>query len=340
MTTDISHSETSQAASIDLDAIIRELDAGIDELPEVALRQCQRHSELVTPRLIETIEEATRLGKEGTVREGNAHFFALLLLTEFRAKQALPAILEAMALPEPVLGELFGDAITENFKRTLAVLGEDHPDLIESMLGSRELDDYVRWAAAGALGLLVRDEKLSRDDGVARLMRQLRAAVESRDEWEATIVTCEVGRLNPLEFQDEIKSVFDQGLVDERMIDWECFVAHDLHPDKPGVCCGLEDERPTAIADSVEELRPWYASSDERHPQAGEPSMRELLDFEREGDRLLDGSFKDEFKSLLPAPTADFATIRNEDRHVGRNDPCPCGSGKKYKKCCLRRSAE
>jgi len=22
--------------------------------------------------------------------------------------------------------------------------------------------------------------------------------------------------------------------------------------------------------------------------------------------------------------------------HVGRNDPCPCGSGKKYKKCCGR----
>jgi hypothetical protein len=24
-------------------------------------------------------------------------------------------------------------------------------------------------------------------------------------------------------------------------------------------------------------------------------------------------------------------------RAIGRNDPCPCGSGKKYKKCCLRR---
>jgi uncharacterized protein YecA (UPF0149 family) len=21
---------------------------------------------------------------------------------------------------------------------------------------------------------------------------------------------------------------------------------------------------------------------------------------------------------------------------IGRNDPCPCGSGKKYKKCCLQ----
>lgn len=29
-------------------------------------------------------------------------------------------------------------------------------------------------------------------------------------------------------------------------------------------------------------------------------------------------------------------TIRNEGPKVGRNDPCPCGSGKKYKNCCER----
>ena len=38
-------------------------------------------------------------------------------------------------------------------------------------------------------------------------------------------------------------------------------------------------------------------------------------------------------------PWADFAypsePVRNPWRHVGRNDPCPCGSGKKFKKCCL-----
>jgi preprotein translocase subunit SecA len=28
-------------------------------------------------------------------------------------------------------------------------------------------------------------------------------------------------------------------------------------------------------------------------------------------------------------------TIRREGKKVGRNDPCPCGSGKKYKRCCL-----
>ena len=28
-------------------------------------------------------------------------------------------------------------------------------------------------------------------------------------------------------------------------------------------------------------------------------------------------------------------SVKNPNKHVGRNDPCICGSGKKYKKCCL-----
>ena len=29
--------------------------------------------------------------------------------------------------------------------------------------------------------------------------------------------------------------------------------------------------------------------------------------------------------------------LRREEPKVGRNNPCPCGSGKKYKKCCMPR---
>jgi preprotein translocase subunit SecA len=31
--------------------------------------------------------------------------------------------------------------------------------------------------------------------------------------------------------------------------------------------------------------------------------------------------------------------IRNRNEKVGRNEPCPCGSGKKYKNCCMRKAA-
>ncbi|MDE6735490.1 MAG: YchJ family protein, partial [Desulfovibrio sp.] len=34
------------------------------------------------------------------------------------------------------------------------------------------------------------------------------------------------------------------------------------------------------------------------------------------------------------------AAYRREAPKVGRNDPCPCGSGKKYKKCCGRTSGD
>ena len=31
---------------------------------------------------------------------------------------------------------------------------------------------------------------------------------------------------------------------------------------------------------------------------------------------------------------AKVETVVHEGPRIGRNDPCPCGSGKKYKKCC------
>ena len=42
-----------------------------------------------------------------------------------------------------------------------------------------------------------------------------------------------------------------------------------------------------------------------------------------------------------PIPLVEFLRARpsiqpahRESKKIGRNDPCPCGSGKKYKKCC------
>jgi uncharacterized protein YecA (UPF0149 family) len=38
---------------------------------------------------------------------------------------------------------------------------------------------------------------------------------------------------------------------------------------------------------------------------------------------------------LLDAERSPNEPVVNPWRDVGRNDPCPCGSGKKAKKCCL-----
>jgi len=39
---------------------------------------------------------------------------------------------------------------------------------------------------------------------------------------------------------------------------------------------------------------------------------------------------------VLPEPTGMTQKIINLTQKIGRNSPCPCGSGKKFKKCCGR----
>jgi uncharacterized protein len=40
------------------------------------------------------------------------------------------------------------------------------------------------------------------------------------------------------------------------------------------------------------------------------------------------------FKYWQPRRKSSVQQVRNEGPKTGRNDPCPCGSGKKFKKCC------
>ena len=41
-----------------------------------------------------------------------------------------------------------------------------------------------------------------------------------------------------------------------------------------------------------------------------------------------------ELRAENPDATPKVETVVHEGPRIGRNDPCPCGSGKKYKKCC------
>ena len=49
------------------------------------------------------------------------------------------------------------------------------------------------------------------------------------------------------------------------------------------------------------------------------------------------GITEEDIRDLLTEIQSSKETpFKRESTKVGRNDPCPCGSGKKYKKCCGR----
>ena len=49
-----------------------------------------------------------------------------------------------------------------------------------------------------------------------------------------------------------------------------------------------------------------------------------------------DEIFDADTKKAIYLDQKKSGTIRREGKKIGRNDPCPCGSGKKYKQCCGR----
>jgi preprotein translocase subunit SecA len=48
----------------------------------------------------------------------------------------------------------------------------------------------------------------------------------------------------------------------------------------------------------------------------------------------LEPVFQEVAGSQQPVASADEAPVDAASQKIGRNDPCPCGSGKKFKKCC------
>ncbi len=305
-----------------IDEIIAELDQPYTgRLPEEAIRAAQRRTEEITPRLIDLIRAATATVRSGDDQPGNGHLFALYLLTEFRAQEALPAIVEAISLPGEGPFDLFGDVITEDLSRMLAALAADAPTMIDELIADRSLNEYVRSAAIQTYFYWVSDGRLSRDQAVERLREHLRSAIANQDEQVAGVLVAELTSYVPTEAREEIEEAFRRDLIDRWYIDEE-EVQESLAGGEPRYQKVVEARRPTGIADTVAELSEWYAYQDNDPGIDDLPfSPQETFDDWRTG---LDS--EDRFEM--------HATIRNMEPKVGRNEPCPCGSGKKYKKCC------
>ncbi len=73
-----------------------------------------------------------------------------------------------------------------------------------------------------------------------------------------------------------------------------------------------------------------------RQPLTGSPLVEELIELLNERDRIMSAAPG----GLCEMPKSLLIRIKQIQqmlyREVGRNDPCPCQSGLKYKKCCGR----
>ncbi len=86
-------------------------------------------------------------------------------------------------------------------------------------------------------------------------------------------------------------------------------------------------ERVTDLVFKMEQLDERFVSSTWAQAEAVHQDAARVGEIAAQQQAAIEGTETDH----KPQP------IRNRQQRVGRNDPCPCGSGKKFKNCCMRK---
>jgi preprotein translocase subunit SecA len=85
-------------------------------------------------------------------------------------------------------------------------------------------------------------------------------------------------------------------------------------------------EQVTSLIFRMEQLDEGFVGSTWTETEAIHQEAPPPTDMGQQQQEAIDGTQSDH----KPEP------IRNRQQRVGRNDPCPCGSGKKFKACCMK----
>jgi hypothetical protein len=270
-------------------------------MPTQAIHAATADRVKVAPLLVEALERH----EPSNETEENTLFIGFHLLGQWREKSAYQTLARFLRWPD--VEYILGDATTETSHRVLANVFDGDPTPIYEIIHDADADEFVRGRMFDALVILVFQNELDRAEA-AHFLRSAFDELRPQDQctvwsgWQGAIAILGLAELEPL-----VKEAFQRGFIDESDLRFR-----DFEEDLRRACAGhaVEEWRRKEFepfGDVIEELSRWAVL-----PRGGQEQ-----------------DFDDWQPPLLSTPA------HNPFRNVGRNDPCPCGSGKKFKKCCL-----
>ena len=282
--------------------------------PRKALEVAGEKQSEMTPLFIAYIEEL--LACKGELPEGKIQGFAFVfhLLAEWRETQAYRPIIEILRLPDEKLDLLLGDAITATAWQVVYSIFDGDFDPIISLLEDENAYEFTRSAMFQALTAIVIKSPIHRPKVLSILENfyekfGAEKHVDDNYTWVGWVNT--ISDIGASELYDRVKKVFDAGGIGSQVMHWENFEEALEYGtgQKDAPSYWMSDYDNPLFGSAIDELSKWYCYSKEAIKMEVEAIQLEKL---REKEQLFD-----------------------EIKKVGRNEPCPCGSGKKFKKCCL-----
>jgi hypothetical protein len=286
-------------------------------LPIDALHAASADRESAAPIFVNAIEQFVRPGGDRSAKD--SLFFIFHLLGDWREKSAYRPLARLMRCSPDDLDEIFGDFLVETSHRVMAAVFEGDPEPLYRVILDPDADEFIRSRMLEAIAMVTLRGEMPRAEA-ARFLRACYSELEPRDEcwvwqgWQSAIALLGLAELGPL-----VEQAFARGFISTGWLRFEHF-KQDLRQgiDDPAALLRQSDGEYDLFGDTIEELSTWYCFRSEEVRRKEEEVRRK----ERENTH--------QNVVLWQAGTAV-----NRYKNVGRNDPCPCGSGRKFKKCCL-----
>ena len=297
---------------MEIDRILKEFSHLKEKFPRRAVEEAINAKDEIAPKLLEILEKTIERAKHAPVSpEYMGHLYALYLLSQFREPKAYPLIVELFSLPEDTVESLLEDSLTEDGARMLVSVCDGNLEPLRSLVENENAYTFARGAALDAI--LAYEIKRNNREGFIEYCKDLFARLprQKSDIWGQLLFCCD--RIYPEEIYEEIEQIFKDKLVDSSYIDLQD-IERTLKQTKEEKLKELSENKYLSPIDNTVEEMEWWASSQPPTPTKSKPK------------------YTTEFERLL-SPIPEHVPIV-KDKKIGRNDPCPCGSGKKYKKCC------
>ncbi|MDP8221677.1 MAG: DUF1186 domain-containing protein [Candidatus Stygibacter frigidus] len=308
--------------------IIKDLEYFRGFYPAEALAKAAENKDIIIPELLKILDWTSENPREDEDVDFIGPVFACYLLGQFEEKSAFTTIIRFIKS-----GSYSHEAF---FEFTFLSLGEilascyngDHNLLTENIL-NKEVDEIARSAFLDCLVIIYNYNEIGKIE-YFKILKKLFDNLEKDVEtlWHTLIEACEITQAT--ELYPEVELVYKEKLIDDY-----------FHPLEETRSMIFRKDEQTPDLELVNKFKieinstDWWKRVEMEEPEEKYLSYLDTMkdyDKSRSDDIVKNQIFYDTYQNMQPY-------VRT-GKKIGRNDPCPCGSGKKYKKCCGKNNNE
>jgi hypothetical protein len=262
---------------------------------------------------------------------------AIYLLTELKSYDSLPVILDFLRQDEDFKEYWIADWLDTYFKAPLHILGENQLGILKNFVLEENLLPWNRAIVCEIVAQIAIKQVHRRPEVIQWFKEVIHYHLNNPNndnlidsEFISSLISACTDFV-AIELEEDIQLLFAQGWVNTGFCgNLENVLTELRKPLNPFLDKPLPRDLDDLYSGEYEKRR--NKSNDpvdlEMIEVFNDPYQKYLMDITTE--QLINNKYDDDddydWTPQLP--------VKREEPKIGRNDPCPCGSGKKYKKCC------